>query len=101
MDILTPEQAAALEEAAAEFKKLAEALNEFAESIKENYADFLEELKECVEIPERETYEPCLKIAFRKLRKLQLNYGEKIALCLDRTREAFNSHYQSVKEVFV
>ena len=54
MAILTPEQAAALEEAAATIKKLAEALNEFVESKKEDYADFLEKIKECVEIPERE-----------------------------------------------
>ncbi len=66
MAILTPEQAAAFEEAAAAFKKLIEALNEFAENIKENCADLLEELKECVEIPERQTYEPCLKIGFLK-----------------------------------
>ncbi len=64
--LITPEQAAAINEAVAGFKKLTEALNEFAENIKENFADFLEELKERVEIPERETYEPCLKIGFPK-----------------------------------
>lgn len=77
MDILTPEQAAAFEEAAAAFKKLEEVLNEFAESIKENYGDFLEELKECVEIHERETYEPCLKIGFPKASQIAVKLWRK------------------------
>lgn len=64
MTILTPEQAAALEDAAATIKKLAEALNEFVESKKEDYADFLEKIEKCVEIPEREKYTPCRKIGF-------------------------------------
>ena len=75
--LITPEQAAALNEATAAFKKLAEALNEFAENIKENYADFLEELKECVEIPERETYEPCLKIGFPKAPQIAVKLWRK------------------------
>lgn len=75
--ILTPEQAAALEEAAAAFQRLAEALKEFAENITENYGDFLEELKECVEIPERETYEPCLKIGFPKAPRIPVKLWRK------------------------
>lgn len=77
LQILTPEQAAALDEAAAAFKKLAELLNEFAENFKENYGDLLEELKGCVEIPERETYEPCLKIGFPKAPKIPVKLWRK------------------------
>ena len=60
LQILTPEQAAILEETAAAFNRLAETLKEYADNI----ADTFEELMECIEIPERETYEPCLKIGF-------------------------------------
>lgn len=77
LQILTPEQAAALDEAAAAFKKLAELLNEFAENFKENYGDLLEELKECVEIPEKETYEPCLKIGFPKAPQIAVKLWRK------------------------
>lgn len=77
LQILTPEQAAALDEAAAAFKKRAEPLNEFAENFKENYGDLLEELKECVEIPEKETYEPCLKIGFPKAPQIAVKLWRK------------------------
>lgn len=79
MDIvlITPEQAATLNEETEALKKLVEALNEFAENIKENFADFLEELKECVEIPERETYEPCLKIGFPKAPQIAVKLWRK------------------------
>ena len=60
LQILTPEQAAALEEAAAAFQRLAEMLKEFADNI----AGDFEELMECIEIPEREKYTPCRKIGF-------------------------------------
>lgn len=77
LQILTPEQAAALDEAAAAFKKLSELLNELAENFKENYGDLIEELKECVEIPEKETYEPCLKIGFPKAPKIPVKLWRK------------------------
>ena len=55
-----------LEAAAAAFQEMAELIKQLAENIKEKFDEMVEELKECEEIIERETYEPCLKIGFSK-----------------------------------
>ena len=60
LQILTPKQAAALEEAAAAFQQLAEMLKEFVDNI----AGDFEELMEFIEIHAREKYTPCRKIGF-------------------------------------
>lgn len=66
-------QAAAIEEAIAEFKRIGELLKECAD----NLADTFEELMECIEIPEREKYTPCRKIGFTQAPQIPVKLWRK------------------------
>lgn len=74
---LTPADSETIEAAAAAFQEIAELIKQLAENIKEKYDEILEELKECEEITERETYEPCLKIGFPKYPQIPVKLWRK------------------------
>ena len=61
---LTPEQEAALEEAAAAFQRFFQRLDEMLKESADNTVEDFKKLMEFIEIPEREKYTSCRKIGF-------------------------------------
>ena len=97
---LTPKLQAVFNKAVVAIRELSEAFNELMENLKENFTNYLEELVDCIEIPERETYKPCLKIGFTKAPQTPVKLWRKNR-ALFRPCKGVQFPNQSVKEVLV
>ena len=90
-------QAAAIEEAIAEFKRLGELLKELEDCL----ADTFEELMEYIEFPEREKYALRRKICFTQAPQTDAKLWRENRAIFRPYKRAHNSRNQSTKEAFV
>ena len=97
---LTPELQVVFNKAVVAIQELAEAFNELMKNLKANFIDYLAELEECIEIPERETYKPCLKIGFTKAPQIPVKLWRKNRALFSPCK-GVKIPNQSVKEVLV